>query len=101
MLDSNVEGGREIAIAREATTAIVSEMLPQHGALGVCRLLQGDSRLRQVPILVMSDHQHPALKSAFRLMGATEVIPKPFTQEEFAAGVSRARQTALARGEEG
>ncbi|MGQ0735620.1 MAG: protein kinase domain-containing protein [Acidobacteriota bacterium] len=100
VLDSNVEGGREIAIAREATTAIIAEMLPQHGALALCRLLQHDSRLQRVPILVMSERRHPALESAFRLMGAAEVIPKPFSKEEFASGLSRARQTANARAEQ-
>ena len=100
VLDSNVEGGREIAIARDATTAMISEMLPQHGALALCRLLQHDSRLQQVPILVMSNRRDPALESAFRLMGAAEMIPKPFTHEEFASRLSRARQTMLARSEE-
>ena len=100
VLDSNVEGSREIAIAREATTAIISEMLPQHGALALCRLLQHDSRLQRVPILVMSERTPPGLKSAFRLMGAGEVIPKPFTKEEFASGLTRARQRVIERAEE-
>jgi CheY-like chemotaxis protein len=100
VLDSNVSGGREIVLALEATEAIVSEMLPQHGALAVCRVLQHDPQLQRVPILVMSKRQHPALTSAFRLMGAAEVIPKPFTQEEFASGLNRARRTVLARADE-
>jgi len=100
VLDSEVEGGQEIAISREISAAFADGILPQHGGLRFCRLLQNDPKLRRVPILVITSHRHPGLKPAFTLMGAAEVISKPFTREEFAAGAQRARGAALARAEE-
>ncbi|MGH7742123.1 MAG: protein kinase domain-containing protein [Candidatus Eiseniibacteriota bacterium] len=100
VLDSDVEGGQEIAISREISVAFADEILPRHGGLKFCRLLQNDPRLRRVPILVITSQRHPGLKPAFTLMGAAEVISKPFTREEFAAGAQRARGAALARAEE-
>ena len=100
VLDSNVEGGQEIAISRELSVAFAEEILPKHGGLRFCRLLQNDPRLRRVPILVITSQRHPGLKPAFTLMGAAEVISKPFTREEFAAGAQRARGAALARAED-
>ena len=100
VLNSNVEGGREIAFASDASTASLDEILPKHGGLGLCRLMHRDPGLRRVPILVVTEQRHPGLASAFALMGASEVINKPFTREEFEAGIHRARQAALARADD-
>ena len=100
VVDSNLEGGGEIALSRDASSAIVADILSKHGGLGLCRVLQHDTRLKRVPILVVTPHHNPGIRSAFMLMGAAEVIAKPFTHEEFAAGVRRARQMALARAAE-
>ena len=100
VLASDVDGGQDIAISRELSVAFADELLPRHGGLRFCRLLQNDPRLRRVPILVITSQRHPGLKPAFTLMGAAEVISKPFTREEFAAGAQRARGAALARAAE-
>lgn len=100
VLDSNVDGGQDIAVSRDAANSLAAEILPRHGGLGLCRLLQHDARLKRVPILVVTEEPHSGLKAAFMLMGAAEVIAKPFTSEEFAAGVERARRTAFARAAE-
>lgn len=100
VLDSNLEGGEAIGIGEDAAMTRVGEILPRHGALRLCRVLQRDARLRQVPILITTEQRHMGIKPAFTLMGASEVIPKPFTREEFAAGAKRARGAALARSSE-
>ena len=100
VLNSNVEGGQEIDFANDASIASLDEILPRHGGLGLCRLMQRDPGLRRVPILVVTAQRHPGLAHAFALMGASEVINKPFTREEFEAGIHRARQVALARADD-
>ena len=100
VMDSNVEGGGTISMPNDVLMALGDDILPQHGGLRVCRLLQSDARLRRVPILVITAQQHPGLKPAFQAMGASEMIAKPFTREEFAAGAQRARGAALARADE-
>jgi len=100
VLDSNVEGGQDIAFASDASIASLDEILPRHGGLGLCRLMQRDPGLGRVPILVVTAQRHPGLAPAFMLMGASEVIHKPFTREEFEAAIHRARQAALARAED-
>jgi CheY-like chemotaxis protein len=100
VMDSNVEGGGNIAMADDVSGPLGDDILPRHGGLRLCRLLQSDARLRRVPILVLAAQRHPGLKPAFQAMGASEVIAKPFTREEFAAGAQRARGAALARADE-
>lgn len=101
VLDSNVQGGQDIVFAQDASMSFIGEILPRHGGLGFCRLLQHDAQLKRVPILVVTEQRHPGLKPAFLLMGAGEVIPKPFTPEEFASAIHRARHMALAKAEDG
>jgi CheY-like chemotaxis protein len=100
VLDSNIEGGQQIAPSHDALTMAVAESVPQHRALGLCRLLQQDGRLKHVPMLVVVATDHPEVASAFRLMGASEVIRKPFTLDGFAESVARARQNSLAKADE-
>ena len=97
VLDSSVEGSQHFAVAFDAANQPGAEMLSRHGGLGLCRLLQHDERLRRVPILVLTEEPHSGLKSAFMLMGAAEVMAKPFTGEQFASAVERARRTAISR----
>jgi len=100
VLDSSVEGSQHFAVAFDAANQPGAEILSRHGGLGLCRLLQHDERLRQVPILVLTEEPHSGLRSAFMLMGAAEVIAKPFTPDAFAAAVERARRTAYTRAAE-
>ena len=100
VLNSNVDGSHELASSWEPANPLIAEILPLHGGLGLCLLMQHDARLKRVPILVVTDQQHPSLRSAFMLLGAAEVIAKPFTGDEFVASLRRARQTAFARAQE-
>ena len=101
MLDSNVAGGEELASPAEASDRVTRDIFPQHAGLGLCSLLQHDSRLKRVPIIVMTANRHPGVTSAFKLVGASEVITKPFNREELVAGIRSARRTALTRAEAG
>jgi serine/threonine protein kinase len=101
VFDSNVEGGDELAFAAEASNSVTRDIFPQHAGLGLCSLLQHDSRLKRVPIVVMTAKRHPGLTSAFMLVGASEVISKPFNGEQLAAGIKSALRTALTRAEAG
>jgi serine/threonine-protein kinase len=100
VLDSNIEGGQEIAPSRDALMMAVSESLSEHRAVGLCRLLQQDGRLKHVPMLVVVATDHPGIASAFSLMGASEVIRTPFTVDGFAAGIARARQNSVAKADD-
>jgi CheY-like chemotaxis protein len=100
VLDSNIEGDEQIAPTHDALTMAVSESVPERQAFGLCRLLQQDGRLKHVPMLVVVSTDHPEIASAFHLMGASEVIRKPFTLDGFAASVARARQNSLAKAED-
>jgi CheY-like chemotaxis protein len=101
VLDGDIAGGRQIAPSRDALTQAVTESVPEHGAFGLCRLLQQDGRLKHVPIVVVVATDHPEIASAFRLMGASDVIRKPFTPAAFTASLDRARQDSLAKADEG
>lgn len=100
VLDSDVEGGQEIAFSLDTAHAVQQDIVPRHRGLAACRLLQHDVRLQRVPVLVVAAEPHARLRQAFLLMGASELIGKPFTREEFAAGVRAARHAALEREEE-
>lgn len=100
VLDSNLEGGQQIAPSHDALTMAATESVPEHQAFGLCRLLQQDGRLKHVPMLVVVATDHPEIASAFRLVGASEVIRKPFTLDGFAGSVARARQNSLAKADE-
>jgi PleD family two-component response regulator len=94
-----VEGGQEFAMLGDGLARNAGQPLSEHRALGLCRLLQQDDRLKHVPLLVVVDHHRPGIDSAFQLMGASEVIHKPITSDALTQGITRARQNSLVRGE--
>jgi serine/threonine-protein kinase len=100
VVDSDVEGGRDIAFSNDSRTSSLEEILPRHGGLGLCRIMQRDPGLARVPILVVTAQRQPGLVSAFGLVGASGVIQKPFRSEELEAAVHAARQAALARADD-
>jgi len=61
---------------------VMNPSLPGFDGLQVCRLLRGDPRTSQVPILMLSVHQHADDAAAARAAGADDFLGKPFDNRD-------------------
>jgi CheY-like chemotaxis protein len=56
--------------------------LPRESGFELCEYIRGDDRLRQVPVLVMSDKSSPEDMAQAEYVGANAFLKKPFSREK-------------------
>jgi CheY-like chemotaxis protein len=87
---SRVANGRQaVELAKESSFDLVllDLEMPEMNGFSVCRILRSDERLRDLPILVLSVHDHPADILAGFAEGATDYMTKPFKEAQLRARV--------------
>jgi len=82
LLDAKIRGGFDLGDVFEDPTGV--------DGLGFCRILRGDSKLRDVPIIVMTDNTLSMLQPAFEVSGAADIVIKPLSADDVVGAVRRA-----------
>jgi CheY-like chemotaxis protein len=95
VLDSGIRGGFELALEADPAIQPLDPSLPCLDGLGFCQILRKDIKLKAVPILVTSERDQPGLREAFGLMGALNVLTRPFGREDLCKAVSAARAAGV------
>jgi CheY-like chemotaxis protein len=80
LLDAKIRGGFDLGAGADTTGV---------DGLGFCRILRGDAKLREVPIIVMSEKTLSMLKPAFEGSGAADIIIKPLSGDDVIGAVRR------------
>jgi DNA-binding response OmpR family regulator len=80
-----------INVGRLSELGTASERLSALEGLGFCRILRSDEKLKTIPILVTVAAEDAEVKMAFRQIGASDVVVKPFTPVELATAIRRSR----------
>jgi len=88
LLDAKIRGGFDLGEIAEDPTGV--------DGLGFCRILRGDAKLREVPIIVMSEHTLSMLQPAFEVSGAADIIIKPLGRDDVVGAVRRVLPRATA-----
>jgi two-component system chemotaxis response regulator CheY len=63
-------------------------MLPELSGYEVCQFMRGETRLREVPILMMSARSLPQDRAFAEQVGASSYLVKPFKHQAFKAAVN-------------
>ncbi|HWK84956.1 MAG TPA: response regulator, partial [Caldimonas sp.] len=66
---------------------ILDLMLPDGDGLELCRELRGESRTRQLPLLMLTARGEPMDRIVGLELGADDYLPKPFEPRELLARV--------------
>jgi two-component system chemotaxis response regulator CheY len=83
---------REVSSGRAALQALealrpdlvcMDLVLPHISGYDVCEFIRSTERLAGVPVLMVSSRHSPADRAHAEEAGATDFLPKPFTQEDF------------------
>ncbi len=82
LLDAKIRGGFDLGEISDDPTGI--------DGLGFCRILRGDAKLREVPIIVMSEQTLSMLQPAFQVSGAADIIIKPLSGDDILSAVRHA-----------
>jgi len=82
LLDAKIRGGFDLGDVFDDPTGV--------DGLGFCRILRGDSKLRDVPIIVMTDNTLSMLQPAFEVSGAADIVIKPLSADDVVGAVRRA-----------
>ena len=90
-LDARVRGGYDLAIQDEATAPQFDDELSGADALGVARILRRDDKLRDVPIILLTDKTLSNLDRAFSESGVNDVILKPLEARDIVEAVKERR----------
>jgi serine/threonine protein kinase len=88
LLDAKIRGGFDLGVESDDPTGV--------DGLGFCRIVRGDTKLREVPIIVMSEQTLSMLQPAFQVSGAADIIIKPLTSDDVVGAVRRALPRAVA-----
>jgi serine/threonine protein kinase len=88
LLDAKIRGGFDLGDISDDPTGV--------DGLGFCRILRGDSKLREVPIIVMSEHTLSMLQPAFEVSGAADIVIKPLGRDDVIQAVRRVLPKATA-----
>jgi DNA-binding response OmpR family regulator len=88
LLDAKIRGGFDLGEVSDDPTGV--------DGLGFCRILRGDAKLREVPIIVMSEQTLSMLQPAFEVSGAADIIIKPLGRDDVVSAVRRALPRATA-----
>jgi CheY-like chemotaxis protein len=62
---------------------ILDQNMPKRNGLQTLQLLKNTHRYNHIPVMVYSTYTDEQLKTNSLKMGATEVLPKPITKEEY------------------
>ena len=81
------EHALELARRQRPALVILDLMLPGTPGLEVCRLMRGDERLADVPIVMLTARAGEADRVVGLEMGADDYVTKPFSPRELAARV--------------
>jgi len=93
LLDAKIRGGFDLGEVPDDPTGV--------DGLGFCRILRGDAKLREVPIIVMSEQTLSMLQPAFQVSGAADIIIKPLGGDDILSSVREAMsKAALAIGDD-
>jgi CheY-like chemotaxis protein len=74
-LDAKIRGGFQIAADEDDTTQTAD-------GIGFIRILHGDEKLRDVPIVLLTDKTLPQLDRSFGGVGVADVMIKPLARED-------------------
>jgi CheY-like chemotaxis protein len=88
MLDAKIRGGFDLGVDAQDPTGV--------DGLGFCRIVRGDAKLREVPIIVMSEKTLSMLQPAFEVSGAADIIIKPLSGDDVVGAVRRSMPKAAA-----
>ena len=88
LLDAKIRGGFDLGDTSDDPTGV--------DGLGFCRIVRSDSKLVEVPIIVMNEQTLSMLQPAFQVSGAADIIIKPLTGEDVVAAVRRVVPKAAA-----
>jgi two-component system, OmpR family, response regulator len=77
-----------LAVHEPPSLVCLDLMLPELSGYDVCEYMRADSRLRTVPILIMSARALPQDRAYAEQVGATTYLVKPFKQKVFQSAVN-------------
>jgi serine/threonine protein kinase len=89
-LDGRVRGGFDLSIQDEASAPQFDQELSGADALGLVRILRADDKLRNVPVVLMTDKTLSNLDSAFLAQGVADVMLKPLGTNDILESAKRA-----------
>ncbi len=89
-LDGRVRGGFDLSIQDEASAPKFDHELSGADALGVARILRADAKLRDVPVVLITDKTLSNLDRAFEANGVSDVMLKPLTAADILDAAKRA-----------
>jgi two-component system chemotaxis response regulator CheY len=83
LLVSDAEGAIRTLETRKPHLVCIDLRLPRDSGYEVCEFIRRTTRLRDVPILVMSEQTSAADRAYAEEAGADGFLPKPFTLKQF------------------
>jgi phosphate regulon transcriptional regulator PhoB len=83
----NGQSGLEIAQKHLPDLIVLDLMMPGVDGLEVCRQLRGDSRTRQIPMIMLTAKSAEADRIVGLELGADDYVTKPFSPRELVARV--------------
>ncbi len=66
----------------EPNLILLDDTMPNVNGYDLCKLLRNSASFKQTPIIMMSDNAGFVDRAKARLVGATDYLTKPFTQED-------------------
>lgn len=88
---SNVRGALGMVQSEPGLSLIVLDLnMPELSGFDALRVLKGDARTREIPVVVVSSTSRADEVERAQLLGATEVVSHPITDDRVLAAVLRA-----------
>jgi two-component system chemotaxis response regulator CheY len=83
VLVSDAESAIRMLETRKPHLVCIDLLLPRDSGYEVCEFIRRTPRLREVPILVMSERSSAADRAYAEEAGASGFLPKPFSMNQF------------------
>jgi two-component system chemotaxis response regulator CheY len=83
ILVSDAEAATKVLETRKPHLVCIDLRLPRDSGYEVCEFIRRTQRLRDVPILVMSERSSAADRAYAEEAGADGFLPKPFSMNQF------------------
>ena len=87
VLVSDAESAIRTLETKKPHLVCIDLLLPRDSGYEVCEFIRRTPRLREVPILVMSDRSSAADRAYAEEAGANGFLPKPFSMNQFSEQV--------------
>ena len=87
VLVSDAESAIRTLETKKPHLVCIDLLLPRDSGYEVCEFIRGTPRLREVPILVMSERSSAADRAYAEEAGANGFLPKPFSMNQFSEQV--------------